>query len=306
MQIQWLGHSAFKVTAPGVQVLFDPFLNGNPSFAGRYEEVIAGTTHVLLTHAHNDHWGDTVDILQRTGALLVSSPEICDFIEMTHDNVRVHAMGIGGTRRFGDITVTAVRAVHSSAYNTADDRIIYGGTPMGLILTLKGKALYHMGDTDIFGDMALIEELYQPAIGLVPIGDNFTMGPRTAALAVNRYFNFETVVPCHYGTFPVLEQSAGAFGGLVEKAHVEVLAPMGSFKAKVAMGTMSAVRDVPTGYSSDRQGALPWTSSRCWRRLPLSRYMPSPQGPRSSSAWRCSSGARAMHHTAFSAGRGSP
>jgi Predicted Zn-dependent hydrolases of the beta-lactamase fold len=230
MQIQWLGHSAFKVTATGAQVLFDPFLNGNPSFSGNYEEVIAGTTHVLLTHAHNDHWGDTVDVLRKTGALLISSPEICDYIEMNHEGLRVHAMNMGGTRRFDDIAVSVVRAVHSSSYNTADGRIIYGGTPMGLILEAEGKSVYHMGDTDIFGDMALVEEIHQPQIGLVPIGDNFTMGPEIAALAVNRYFNFETVIPCHYGTFGLLEQSADRFAELVRKGRVEALAPMGSIE----------------------------------------------------------------------------
>ena len=98
--------------------------------------------------------------------------------------------------------------------------------PTGLILKAEGKALYHMGDTDSFGDMALINELHRPDIGIVPIGDNFTMGPDEAALAVNRFFDFSTVIPCHYGTFGLLEQSADGFAAKVTKGRVEVMAPM--------------------------------------------------------------------------------
>lgn len=228
MDIQYLGHSAFKVTIDGAVVLFDPFLTGNPKFTGNRDEVIADVTHVLLTHGHNDHFGDTFDILRQTDAMLVTVPEIGDYVELTLKGAKVHSLGIGGSRNFGAFTLSMVPAWHSSSYITDDGQIIAGGTPSGLILTAGSHRLYHMGDTGIFSDMALINELYQPTIGLVPIGDNYTMGPDHAALAVNRYFDFDLVIPCHYGTFGLLEQSADGFAAKVTKGRVEVMAPMAS------------------------------------------------------------------------------
>jgi L-ascorbate metabolism protein UlaG (beta-lactamase superfamily) len=228
MQIQYLGHAAFKLTTGDAVVLFDPFLTGNPRFTGDRDAVIAGTTHVLLTHAHNDHFGDTFDIVEQTGAMLVASPEICDFVEATRPGARVHGLGIGGSRDFGAFSVSVVQAFHSSSYNTADGRMIYGGMPTGLILKAEGQAVYHMGDTGIFGDMALINELHRPTIGIVPIGDNYTMGPEQAALAVNRFFDFERVIPCHFATFGVLAPSAEPFARQVAKSRVDVLEPMAS------------------------------------------------------------------------------
>lgn len=226
MKIQWLGHSAFKVTGDGAQVLFDPFLSGNPKFAGDFAETVAGTTHVLLTHGHNDHFGDTVEILRATGATLVATPELCGYVGSVLDGAKVHGMNIGGSHDFGPLSVTMTKAFHSSAYTAPDGRVVYGGMPTGLIAHLGGRRVHHMGDTDAFADMALIAELWRPDIGLVPIGDNFTMGPEQAALAVDRFFDFEAVIPCHYGTFPVLEPTAARFAAAVRTAKVLTPAPM--------------------------------------------------------------------------------
>lgn len=228
MQIQWLGHSAFKITAGEASVLFDPFLTGNPKFSGDVAQTIAGTTHVLLTHAHNDHFGDTVDILKQTGATLVSTHEICGYVGSVLPGARLHGMNIGGSFAFDDITVAMVRAYHSSSYRTPEGAVVYGGMPTGLLLTAEGRTVYHMGDTAAFSDMALIAELHRPEIGIVPIGDNYTMGAREAALAVNRWFDFRLVIPCHYATFPMLAQSADDFARMVEKGEVWAPAPMES------------------------------------------------------------------------------
>jgi len=223
MHIQWLGHSAFKVKLGAAQILFDPFLRGNPSFSGDFAAVVKGTTHVLVTHAHNDHLGDTLEILKATGATLVANYEIASYVASEFSDAKTAAMNIGGTAQVNGIDVTMTRAHHSSSYTAPDGRVIYGGSPGGLIARHDGRSVYHMGDTCVFSDMKLIEEFFAPEIGLVPIGDWFTMGPREAALAVDRYFHFKHVIPCHWGTFPMLAQSPDEFARNVH--HTIVWAP---------------------------------------------------------------------------------
>lgn len=226
MQIQFLGHSAFKVAIDGAVLLFDPFLSGNPEFKGDWDAAVADVTHVLLTHAHNDHFGDTIKVLEKTGALFVATPEMAGYVSSVLGGARTHGMNFGGTRDFRAFKLSMVPAWHSSSYKAPDGQTIYGGNPAGLIVHHGEQRLYHMGDTSIFSDMALINELYQPTIGIVPIGNNFTMGPDHAALAVNRYFDFKTIIPCHYGTFGLLEQSAEGFVRQVTKGEVKVMRPM--------------------------------------------------------------------------------
>ena len=227
MKIQWLGHSAFKATLGSAQVLFDPYLNGNPKFSGDFGKTIAGATHVLMTHAHNDHFGDTIEILRQTGATLVATYEICSYVSSQYSGAKTCPMNIGGTAPVGPISVTMTRAHHSSSYAAPDGKIVYGGEPAGLIARADGHSIYHMGDTCSYADMAIVDELHKPEIGIVPIGDWFTMGPREAALAVNRYFHFKAVIPCHYLTFPLLAQSAEEFVRQVKNVEVWAPAPMG-------------------------------------------------------------------------------
>jgi L-ascorbate metabolism protein UlaG (beta-lactamase superfamily) len=212
MKITWFGHSAFRVAFGDAVIMIDPFLSGNPTFDGDAMEAAAGCTHVLLTHGHNDHVGDALAILKATGAQLVSTYEVCVWLAgqgVENANFTNH----GGTVDCGSFTTSVVQAIHSSS-SDVDGRITYLGNPAGLIVKPKAPGepvLYHMGDTEIFGDMALINEIHQPKIGIVPIGDRFTMGAKTAALACQRFFQFNTVIPCHYGTFPIIDQTADAF-----------------------------------------------------------------------------------------------
>lgn len=218
MKITWFGHSAFRIETGNSVLIVDPFLSGNPLFDGQVAEAAKGATHVALTHGHDDHIGDTVEIVKQTGAKLIAIFEICNYLNGKGvDNV--DPTNTGGTIYTDDFNVTFVRADHSSA-TLADGTIQYLGNPNGLVISTRGDGtVYHMGDTDIFGDMALINEIHAPDIGIVPIGDRFTMNPRTAALACKKFFNFSTIIPCHYKTFPILEQSADGF--------VEALGPDG-------------------------------------------------------------------------------
>ena len=212
MKITWYGHSAFRIDVADRAILIDPFLSGNPSWDGGWEDPASGITHVLLTHGHDDHIGDTADILKNTGAMLVSNFEIAMYLvgKGVSDN-QINPGNFGGTVDCGGFTTSFVQAFHSSSTQVGGGNV-YLGNPGGLVLHFPdAPTVYHMGDTDIFGDMALVEELHRPQVGMVPIGDRFTMGGAVAALACRRYFRFEAIFPCHYATFPMLDQSTDTF-----------------------------------------------------------------------------------------------
>ena len=220
MKITWFGHSAFRLDFAGHAVLIDPFFTGNPAFTGDASIAAQGVSHILLTHGHSDHVGDTVAIARATGAKVVANYEICLWLA-SKGVENIDPMNLGGTIPQDGFTVSLVRADHSSS-----DQNIPLGNPGGIIVKPDaGPTVYHMGDTDIFSDMALINELHQPDIALVPIGDRFTMSPRTAALAVQRFFKLKTVIPCHYGSFPIIEPNADAFVKAMENHATRVMLP---------------------------------------------------------------------------------
>jgi L-ascorbate metabolism protein UlaG (beta-lactamase superfamily) len=210
MKLIWLGHSAFRIETGTAVILIDPFLRGNAKFNLDFSAATAGATHILLTHGHDDHVGDSVAIAKASGAEVISNFEVCMYIA-AQGVAKINPGNTGGTIACGDFSVSFTQALHSSS-TIVDGKFVYLGNPMGLVVTPKrGPVLYHMGDTDVFSDMALINERHQPKIGLVPVGDRFTMGGKTAAEAVKRYFAFDAVVPCHYGTFDALAQDPSEF-----------------------------------------------------------------------------------------------
>jgi len=224
MKLTWYGHSAFRVEFGDKRVLIDPFLSGNPTWDGGWEGPAEGCTHVLLTHGHSDHLGDTADICKATGAQLVANFEVYSYLAgqgVENANPGNH----GGTVDCGGFTTSFVHAVHSSSVQD-NGQIVYLGNPAGLIIKAPSEpVLYHLGDTEIFSDMALINEIHAPEIGIVPIGDRFTMGARTAAMACTRFFTFRTIVPCHYGTFPIIDQTADRFIAEMGADSGKVLVP---------------------------------------------------------------------------------
>ena len=226
MKLTYYGQSAFRVDVKGASILIDPFLS-SPLWKQGWEGPAEGVTHVLLTHGHNDHVGDAVAILKKTGAQLVANFEICMYlVGQGVSGDRINPGNTGGTVDCGGFTTTFVQALHSSSFDKGGGSNVYLGNPLGLVLHFpEDKTLYHMGDTDIFSDMALINELHEPKIGLVPIGDRFTMGGAVAALACRRFFKFETVVPCHYKTFGLLDQTPDKFIEGMEGSGVKVVVP---------------------------------------------------------------------------------
>jgi len=220
MKITWLGHSCFRIETGKSIVLVDPFLKGNPTFEASgvtWDAATAGVTHVALTHGHDDHLGDAGEICAKRDATLFAVFELAMHVA-EKGATKLEPMNNGGTVKSRDFDLTFVNAFHSSSSGGT-----YLGSPCGIILkTREGKTVYHMGDTEIFGDMGLINEIHAPHIGMVPIGDRFTMGARSAALACRKYFRFETVFPCHYGTFPIIDQTADAFVAEMAGAHVSV------------------------------------------------------------------------------------
>jgi L-ascorbate metabolism protein UlaG (beta-lactamase superfamily) len=224
MKLKWLGHSAFRLEAGNSVILIDPFLKGNPTFTGDFDEAIKGTTHILITHGHDDHVGDAAEIARATGAQVVSNFEICMFLN-AQGAQNVNPGNTGGTFSCGEFKVSFTPALHSSS-TIVDGKPIYLGNPNGLVIDHPNAPnIFHFGDTDLFSDMALIEELYKPRIGLVPVGDRFTMGGAVAALACRRYFKFDAVVPCHYKTFGLLDQTADKFADGMEGSGTKVLIP---------------------------------------------------------------------------------
>ena len=225
MKMTYFGHSAFRIDTGESVILIDPFLTGNPHFKGDVAKASEGATHILLSHGHSDHVGDTIEIAKRTGAKVVGTFELVQWLKSKGVGT-IEPANTGGTVKFGDFSVTLTQAFHSSASIEEGGRITYLGMPNGLVLHfVDGQSVYHMGDTDIFGDMALIEELHHPRIGLVPIGDRLTMGAAVAALACRRYFNFETIIPLHWGTMPILDENPDAFIEAMEEEGNRVRLP---------------------------------------------------------------------------------
>jgi L-ascorbate metabolism protein UlaG (beta-lactamase superfamily) len=221
VDIRFLGHACFELTEGDTRVLIDPFLSGNPKAAAEASEL--EPTHILLTHGHSDHYGDVVDIAKRTGAPTVAIVEIAGELE-EQGLENVSNPNLGGTVEFDWGWVRLVPAWHTST--TPNGTV---STPAGLVISLGGKIVYHLGDTCLFSDLKLVQERDPIDVALVCIGGHFTMDRRDAAIAAE-WVGAKTVVPCHYDTFPPIETDAQAFKQDVEsrtggRTTVEVLDP---------------------------------------------------------------------------------
>jgi L-ascorbate metabolism protein UlaG (beta-lactamase superfamily) len=206
--ITWLGHAVLQLNTGGFKLLVDPYLSQNPSATKDAETIDAD--YILVTHGHGDHIGDTVQIAQRTGATVIANAEICTWLQKK--GVKVHGQHIGGgfTYPFGYLKLTM--ALHGSRLPDGSD----GGNPAGFLLTTNnGEKVYMAGDTGLFGDMALIGE-EGLTLAVIPIGDNYTMGPADALRAV-KLLHPQHVIPIHYNTFDLIKQDAAAWMAEVQK-----------------------------------------------------------------------------------------
>ncbi|HXG23008.1 MAG TPA: metal-dependent hydrolase [Chthonomonadales bacterium] len=202
LSLTWLGHATFLIHTPGGKtILIDPWVENNPACPADRKR-IGRCDLMLLTHAHFEHIGDAIPIAILTGAQVVGIVELLSWLQKKGVK-NTHAMNKGGTQHFDGIAVTMVHADHSCGI-TDGDQILYGGEAVGYVVRFEnGYTIYHAGDTNVFGDMALIGELYRPDLAMIPIGDHYTMSPLEAAKAV-RLIGAKQIVPMHFGTFPVL------------------------------------------------------------------------------------------------------
>ncbi|NJO37642.1 MAG: metal-dependent hydrolase [Rhizobiales bacterium] len=223
MKLTWLGHSACHLMIDGKSVLIDPFFTGNAKFPTDFERDLGKVDAIIVTHGHGDHLGDTERLARSFDATVIAMFEICAYLE-ARGVERTDPMNIGGSIAHDRLTITMVNALHSSAI-IEDGRPITMGDPAGIVIKSSEKTVYHAGDTEIFSDMALIQRLHQPKIGLIPIGDRFTMGPRTAAIACNEFLDLETIIPIHWGTFDLLSGDPETFKSLVKRGEVATPAP---------------------------------------------------------------------------------
>jgi len=207
MRMIWLGHSGFRIEIAGEVLLVDPWLTGNPMFPeDRRADAVAGATHILLSHGHGDHGGDVPTLSRELGIPVAGIYDLMSHWETLH-GLDVVGFNKGGTIRIGDVSVTMVNAAHSSSV-AGPDGPVYAGAEAGFMIEGEGRTIYFSGDTDVMADMEVFEALHHPEIGILCAGGHFTMDMKRAAWAAKRYFDFKTVIPCHYRTFPLLAQSA--------------------------------------------------------------------------------------------------
>lgn len=210
MKVTWYGHSTIGIEGGGAKLLIDPYFTDNPAAPCKADEVEAD--YILLTHGHGDHYGDTTAIAKRTEATVIGNFEVVNYATAKEGCPKGHPMHLGGGRQFPFGHVKLTIAHHGSSMPDGS----YGGNPAGLLLTIEGKKIYHAGDTALFSDMKLIGEAGID-LAIVPIGDNFTMGPDDACRAVE-FLNPKQVIPVHYNTWPLIEQDAQAWASQVQDA----------------------------------------------------------------------------------------
>jgi L-ascorbate metabolism protein UlaG (beta-lactamase superfamily) len=221
LAITWLGHSTFLMRTPGSKLLLlDPWMTTNPACPDRCKKP-PQVDVIFASHGHADHIGDLETCARVSGAPVVAIYELCDWLGRKGIQ-HTAPMNKGGSLEISGLVVSMTDARHSSGFIDRD-QIVYMGEPCGFVIQLEDRRrIYYAGDTDLFGDMRLIGEMYHPEIAFLPIGDRFTMGPEGAARACT-LLGVKQVVPMHWGTFPFLTGTPAALKALVEPSGVQVL-----------------------------------------------------------------------------------
>lgn len=218
MKVSFHGHSCVKIESKGKTILIDPFITGNVLTDLKVEDV--RPHFIIVTHGHNDHLGDTVELAKEHNALVIGNFELATYLSW--QGVKTHGMSIGGAYQFEFGKVKLTPAIHGTGYVTENNEIVYLGMPAGVLITIEDKTIYHAGDTALFSDMKLIGDRHPIDLAFLPIGDNFTMGPEDAAYAA-KLLKAKKVVPMHYNTFPPIKQDPYKFVGMLEGNTGQVL-----------------------------------------------------------------------------------
>lgn len=207
MKYTWLGHAGVRLEIGDQVLLIDPWEAGNPTFpTDRREAMFAGATAILITHGHGDHVGGVPELAKARDLPVYGMVELMHFWA-AHHGIRTNGFNKGGTVRLGDVAVTMVNATHSSSLSGPDGPI-FAGSEAGYIIAGEGRCVYVSGDTDVMADMKIWDDLHNPDVGILCAGGHYTMDMTRAAYAASKLFRFKTVIPYHYKTFPLLEQSA--------------------------------------------------------------------------------------------------
>jgi L-ascorbate metabolism protein UlaG (beta-lactamase superfamily) len=206
MRLTYFGHSTFLLETSSHRIVFDPFFEQNPACRTKAKDILCD--YILISHAHSDHCADALKIAQRNGATIIANHEISEYFAAR--GAKTHAMNPGGAHAFPFGRVKLTPALHTSSFDAEGPApFAYGGTACGLLVTADGRTVFHAGDTALFSDLKLIGDA-KLDLALVPIGDNFTMGPDDAVQAL-RFLRPALAVPMHYNTWPVIAQDAAAF-----------------------------------------------------------------------------------------------
>ncbi|HEY2419791.1 MAG TPA: metal-dependent hydrolase [Neobacillus sp.] len=220
MKVTYHGHSVVQINTNGKTIIIDPFITGNSLTDLKVEDVKPDV--IILTHGHNDHVGDTVELAKKNNALVIANADLTTFLSW--QGVKTHGMNIGGSYQFDFGKVKLTQAFHGSGYVTEKREIIYCGMPTGILFMNEGKTIYHAGDTGLFSDMKLIGEQHPIDLAFLPIGDNFTMGPEDAAFAA-KLLKAKKVVPIHFNTFPPIKQDPNRFIEMLDDKNGKILHP---------------------------------------------------------------------------------
>lgn len=220
MKVTYHGHSVVQINTNGKTIIIDPFITGNSLTDLKVEDVKPDV--IILTHGHNDHVGDTVELAKKNNALVIANADLTTFLSW--QGVKTHGMNIGGSYQFDFGKVKLTQAFHGSGYVTEKREIIYCGMPTGILFMNEGKTIYHAGDTGLFSDMKLIGEQHPIDLAFLPIGDNFTMGPEDAAFAA-KLLKAKMVVPIHFNTFPPIKQDPNRFIEMLDDKNGKILHP---------------------------------------------------------------------------------
>ncbi len=235
--ITWLGHATIRLVLPDERViLIDPWLTDNPVCPDNLKKP-SRCDMIFLTHGHTDHVGDVKALIERFDPPVIGNFELCNVLEKQIGKGRYSGMNTGGTQTIEGVRVSLTQAFHSSGVDSPDGPI-YAGMPNGVVVSIDGLAsVYHAGDTDVFGDMRLIAQLFEPKVCILPIGGYYTMGAKGAAMAAEM-LQPSAIIPIHYRTFPVLAQSADAFRAELPSNLKErvIAADVGQEVAWTAMG----------------------------------------------------------------------